>query len=202
MAVPIEDVKCSNCGCTLSGLELTCPVCGQPMIVKNISSLLGMTPLALNARRRLMESELQRGVGMPFAADANFTIGCCLLLLKMFDQSIVRFAKAIDTNPYNAEAFFCMAIAVLKGRRPILTPLANIKNAQQNIDAAAMIEERSLFRYFMAYIKYDFYARQFLRVTPNWQWELQRARMLGITDKESVALFAILGQECPREFVE
>ena len=62
-----------------------------------------------------------------------------------------------------------------------------------------MIEDRPLFHYLLAYMKFDFYAKKFLRVQPDWKFELQRALSTGIRQDDQFELFELLGQSCPRE---
>lgn len=199
MLVSVVGFKCSNCGESLSESMATCPSCDQPVVIRKVSSLIGLTMPELRARSQLMDVEALRDCGDPLSADADFTSGCCLLRLKMFERAIARFDKAVAADPCNAEALFCSAIAALKGKRPFLASLADIRKAQECIVAAEMVEERAVFYYFLAYIKQDFYARRFLRVEPDWRQELQCALAMGIAVEEKQELFALLGQNCPVE---
>ena len=198
MLVSVVNLKCSNCGEPLSESMTMCPSCDQPVVIKKISSLLGLTQSELYARSRLMDSGALKKQGIS-TAETDFTAGCCLLRLKMYDQAIERFDSVIEINPCNADVYFSMAIADLKGNRPFLAPLINIRRAQESLTCATMIEDRAVFHYLLAYIKYDFYARRFLRVEPNWQLEFQNALALGITTEESDELFEILEKDCPEE---
>lgn len=198
MLVSVVNLKCSNCGEPLSESITRCPSCDQPVVIKKISSLLGLTQSELYARSRLMDSEGVKNQGTLYA-DTNYTAGCCLLRLKMYDQAILRFGKVIEISPCNADVFFSMAIADLKGLRPFLAPLVNVRKALENLARATMIEDRAVFHYFLAYIKFDFYARRFLRIDPNWQYEFRNALTLGLTTEEANELFDVLEKECPEE---
>ena len=199
MLVSVVGLKCSNCGESLSESMAICPSCDQPVVIRKVSSLLGLTMPELRTRSRLMDIEALRDCGDPLSADADFTSGCCLLRLKMFEQAIVHFDKAIAADPCNADALFCAAIAALKGKRPFLVSLADVRKAQECLVAASMIEDRAVFHYLLAYIKQDFYSRRFLRVEPDWRHELQCAIELGIVVEEKEELFMLLGQSCPAE---
>ena len=199
MLVSVVNLKCSNCGESLSESVARCPSCDQPVVIKKVSSLLGLSPPELYARSRLMDREIMDGHNGELASDADFTAGCCFLRLKMFDMAIARLGKAVDSNPCNADAFFCMAIAVLKGKKAFLAPLVDIRKAQECLDAAILIDERGIFRYFLAYIKQDFYARRFLNVDPDWRSEMQSALSLGIGEEDHNELFDLLGVLCPAE---
>ena len=201
MLVSVVNLKCSNCGESLSEAMARCPSCNQPVVIKKASSLLGMTPSELDSRRRLMDAATLGAGDSPFASDADFTSGCCLMRLKMFDQALIRFDKVLSTNPSNADAFFCAAIAVLKGKRPFLAPLSDVRRAQAYLDAAKTLEARGVFLCFIAYTKQDFYERRCLRVEPNWRQEMRSAVAKGLTLEDMRGLFALLGQQYSDEFL-
>ena len=199
MLVSVVNLKCSNCGESLSESMARCPSCDQPVVIKKISSLFGLPPTELYSRSRLMDYEIMGGQNRNLVPDADFTAGCCFLRLRMFDQAFVRLSRAVDSNPCNADALFCLAITVLKGRKAFLVPLADIRKVQEYLNAAILVDERSVFRYFLAYIKQDFYARRFLNVYPDWRSELQCALSLGVDHAECDELFNLLGVACPYE---
>ena len=199
MLVQVVDLKCSNCGDALSEKQVRCESCGSPVVIKRMSSLMGMMPQDLNKRGRMMAQELQNGQSGELASDANFTAGCCFLKLKLYDQALPRFEQAFNANMDNAEAYFYAAVALLQGRRPYLTPVANLNKAVEYVNAALMIDDRPLFHYFMAYLKQDYYARKFLRVQPDWKFELSQAFQLGLDEDDSIELFELLNQACPKE---
>ena len=199
MLVSVVNLKCSNCGERLSESMSRCPSCDQPVVIKKVSSLFGLSSLELQTRSRLMDREVMSGQSGDLASDADFTAGCCFLRLKLFDQAIERLGKAVDSNPCNVDALFCMAVAALRGKKAFVVPLADIREAQGYLDAAIMIDDRGIFRYFLAYIKQDFYARRYLKVEPNWLDELQSALAFGIDNAERDELFNLLGVVCPDE---
>lgn len=201
MLVSVVNLKCSNCGESLAESMSRCPSCDQPVVIKKMSSLFGVPPAELNMRWRLMDRARLEEQDNDLVSDADFTAGCCFLRLKMFDRAMMRFDKTVTLNPGNADAFFCMAVSALKGKRPFLVPLADIRKAHESLDAAVMIEERAIFRLFLAYVKYDFFARRFLQIEPDWQTELLSAVALGLTDEDVDELFTALGQACPKELL-
>lgn len=197
--VQVVNLKCSNCGDSLTECQTVCESCMQPVVVKHMSSLAGLTPQELNRRGRIMGQEAQKGG--EFASDASFTAGCCFLRLKLYDQALPRFEKAFNEDMDNAEAYFYAAVTLLKGRRPFLVPLVDLKKAQEYVNAAIMIDDRPLFHYFLAYIKLDFYAKKFLRIEPDWKYELQTALSTGIKQDDQFDLFGLIGQACPNEII-
>lgn len=195
--VQVLNLKCSNCGDALTERQTVCESCMQPVVIKHMSSLAGLTPQELNKRGRLMGQEAQKGG--EFSSDANFTAGCCFLRLRLFDQALPRFERAFNEDMDNAEAYFYAAVSLLKGRRPFLTPLSELRKAQEYISAAIMIDDRPLFHYFLAYIKFDFYSKKFLRIDPDWKFELHTALSTGIKQDDQHELFGLIGQLCPEE---
>lgn len=199
MLVKVIDLKCSNCGDSLSEKQSKCESCGSPVVIKKMSSLMGMAPMELNKRGRMIDQELQSGQGGELASDANFTSGCCFLKLKLYDQALSRFERAFNADMGNAESYFYAAVALLKGCSPFATSMTNIKKAEEYVNAAIMIDDRPLFHYLLAYIKNDFYARKFLRVNPDWKSEFSVALQNGLGQDDQEELFALLGQPCPRD---
>ena len=201
MLVSVVNLKCSNCGAPLAESMSRCPSCDQPVVIKKFSSLLGLASTDLNMRWRLLNNETVGGRNGALTSGADFTIGCCLLRLKMFDRALLSLGRVVTSDPYNVEALFCMAVAGLKGRRPFQVPLADIRKIQECLDAALLIDERAIFRYFLAYLKYDFYERHFLRVVPNWQQELQASIVLGLSAEEQSELINMVEDQGLKEFM-
>lgn len=197
--VQVINLKCSNCGDSLTERQTICESCMQPVVIKRMASLSGLSPLELNKRGRLLAQEAQKGG--EHSSDANFTAGCCFLRLNLYDQALLRLEKAFNEDMENAEAYFYAAVALLKGKRPFLTPLVNLRKAQEYINAAIMIDDRPLFHYLLAYIKLDFYSKKFLRIEPNWEFELRTALSRGLQEEETHDLFELIGQHCPDELI-
>lgn len=195
--VSVINLKCSNCGDVLSERQTICESCMQPVVIKKMSSLMGLSPQELNKRGRLIGAEASKGG--EFASDANFTAGCCFLRLKLYDQAFSRFEKAFNEDMDNAEAYFYAAVARLMGKRPFLCPLVELRKAQEYAEAAMAIDDRAIFHYFLAYIKLDFYAKKFLKVTPDWRQEYQESLGNYISKEDVDDLFNLLGQQCPKE---
>ena len=60
-----------------------------------------------------------------------------------------------------------------------------------------MIEPKGIYYYFLAYLKYDFFARKHFQTTPTYQEALTNAEMAGVTENDIGQLFAILGVARP-----
>ena len=65
------------------------------------------------------------------------------------------------------------------------------------MDSALMIEERGIYYYFLAYIKYDYFKRKYLNVSPDYSQLLVRAKQAGVTEYDIGQLYALLGTQRP-----
>ena len=70
-------------------------------------------------------------------------------------------------------------------------------NIDIDINAALMIEENGLLRYFQAYIKYDYFKRKFLKTSPTWEEALYKAKEDKFSPADVNQLFQILKQDIP-----
>lgn len=199
MAVKVINLKCSACGAALTPSQMQCEYCDRPVVVTSFNSVYAQDLPTLNRLSRALDKDLREGVSPELGADMKFTIGGCYLKLKLYDKALQRFEEAIEENFDNPEASFYAAVSLLKGKKAFLTPMANIKKAIEYVNAALMVEDRGVFHYFLSYIKFDFYARKYLRISPDWQEELILAQANNLSPTDCEMLFDILGVERPLE---
>ena len=117
--------------------------------------------------------------------------------MKLYDKALPAFEKAIEKNFDYSETFFYAAVTLLKGQKAFVAPRANINKIEEYIDAALMIEPRGIYRYFQAYIKYDYFSRKYLNTSPTYQEALQMAVDSGVSNSDAKQLFGMLGVEIP-----
>jgi hypothetical protein len=60
-----------------------------------------------------------------------------------------------------------------------------------------MIEPRGIYHYFLAYIKYDYFERKSLNITPNWKETLQTAIQAGLPYSDITQLAEVLQIKMP-----
>lgn len=198
MAVQIIDMKCSNCDADLSTSMLKCPYCKKPVVITSFNSVYAQDLPTLNQVSRDLDKDLREGNTPELSGNIKFTLGGCYLKLKLYDKALQRFEEAIEENFDNPEASFYAAVSLLKGKKAFLTPMANIKKAIEYVNAALMVEDRGVFHYFLAYIKFDFYARKYLRISPDWREELMLAQSTtNLSPTDCTMLFDILGVDMP-----
>jgi hypothetical protein len=75
------------------------------------------------------------------------------------------------------------------------------KKAIEYVNAAIMLEEKGIDHFFLSYIKYDFYARKSLNVSPSWQTEFAAACNTAVSAQEINNLFALLKVQRPEVFI-
>ncbi len=199
MAVKMIDLKCSGCGFALTPSNVECPRCGNAITVTSFNSVYAQNLPTLNKLSRALDKDLRDGSSPELDGGIKFTLGGCYLKLRLYDKALMRFEEAIEENFDNPEASFYAAVSLLKGKKAFLTPMADIKKAIEYVNAALMVEERGVFHYFLAYIKFDFYARKYLRISPDWREELIMARSTNLSPADCDMLFDILGVARPAE---
>jgi tetratricopeptide (TPR) repeat protein len=133
----------------------------------------------------------------PNSQKANYSIAMCYWNLKMYDEALLAFKKAIEDNFDNSETYFYAAVCLLKGKKAFLALRPDIDKMQEYINAALMIEPRGIYHYFLAYIKHDYFERKHLNTIPNWEEMLQTAIQTGVSQADIVQLFDTLQVEMP-----
>ena len=199
MAVQIVDMKCSGCGAGLSPSMVKCPYCKKPVVITSFNSVYAQDLPMLSQVSRDLDKDLRDGTSPELSGNIKFTLGGCYLKLRLYNKALQRFEEAIEENFDNPEASFYAAVSLLNGKKAFLTPMANIKKAIEYVNAALMVEERGVFHYFLAYLKLDFYARKYLRISPDWREELLMAQSTNLSPLDCDMLFDILGVERPAE---
>lgn len=198
MAVKVVDLRCSGCRSALDPSASFCEYCGNPVVISSFNSVLGKPVPELGKLARALESDAQGGGDPEMENMAKFTQGSCYLRLKLYDKALPKFEAAIEDNFDNPEGYFYAAVCLLKGKKAFLTPMPTIKKALEYLDAALMIENRGVFNLMKAYLKYDFYARKYLQITPDYREELQMALANNVSQTDADTLFSILGVEQPQ----
>ena len=190
----VVDITCPGCGARVHVDQKTCEWCHQPVVITSINALSGMQMSAINTYSKSYEKDLQE---YPDNAELNNAAALCYLQLGFYDKAFEKFDKAIEQNINNGETYLYAAVCILKGKKPFVVPRADIDKIEQYINVALMIEEKGLYRYFQAYIKYDYFKRKFFKTSPTWEECLAQAKADGISPSDVNQLFSVLKQEKP-----
>ncbi|MBD5414555.1 MAG: tetratricopeptide repeat protein [Treponema sp.] len=190
----VVDITCPGCGARVQISQKECEYCHAPVIVSSMSDLFNISPLNIGKYQKSYENELQEN---PNNAEINNAIALCYLKMGFYDRALEKFDTAIEQNLNNSETYFYAAVCILAGRKPFLTPRPDIDKIENYINAALMIEEKGLYRYFQAYIKYDYFKRKFFKTSPTWEECLAQAKADGFSPSDVNQLFSVLKQEIP-----
>ena len=128
------------------------------------------------------------------------SVAMCYLKLKLYDKALLAFEKAIENDIDNSEVYFYSAVCLLKGKKAFLATRASIDKIEEYIQAANLLEEKGIYHYFWAYIKYDFFERKFLNTAPTWKECLSSAERLRTSEYDKSKLFDLLGVQRPQGF--
>lgn len=190
----IIEIKCPGCGARLQINQKECEYCHAPVIISSMSDIFNMSAANVSKYSKSYESDLTEN---PDNAELNNSLAMCYLKMGFYDKALEKFDKAIEQDLNNPETYLYAAVCVLAGRKPFLTPRPDIDRIEKYINAALMLGENGLFRYFQAYIKYDYFKRKFFKTTPTWEECLAQAKQDGFSPADVNQLFSILKQEIP-----
>ena len=194
MAYQVIDLNCPGCGGGVTTNQKQCNFCGRPIVITSFSDMQSFSPLDLNKYASAYRKSLSDN---PDNDALNMSIGMCYLKLKLYDKALPAFEKAIEDNFDNSETFYYAAVSLLKGKKAFLALRNDIDKIVEYLNAAIMIEPRGIYHYFLAYIKYDYFERKYLNITPNWEETLQIAIQSGIPSADVAQLFEVLQVEIP-----
>ena len=205
----VEELYCGGCGSALEDLNATrCKYCRKAIVVRNVSQLDSATPQMLQELMRQYERGDVAGTASQSGGPAElptgsveFSIGVCLLKLKLYAKAQQKFEAAIEKELYNPEVYLYAAVSLLGGKKAFLAPMPVIRKALEYVDAARMIENKGIYSLFAGYLKYDFFARKFLRISPDYREEIQDALSCGLTQEEFDRLFSLLHVSCPEDLL-
>lgn len=191
MNIEVISLKCPNCNSGVDTSMKECPACDKPIIIRQASQTAAMPMPLVN---KYLGAYRSLGNQYPENKDINTAIGICFLKLKMYDKALDAFEKAMPDNFDNAEPFYLAAVSLLQGKKAFLAPRASIDKIEEYLNAAAMIEMRPIFYYFMAYVKKDYFERKYLNTNPSWQELLQQAEEFGLQTCDVEEFHALINQ--------
>lgn len=155
-------------------------------VIEKIEKLLRSVNETQTPRAEEPESELANGVRF--------------LNYKMYDQARLCLESVLRQDISNPEVYFYCAVCALGGKRPFAQTKQTVDRSIEQLRVAVSIEDRAIYRYLLAYIKFDYYEKKMLRVSPDYKAELAAAAALGITEGQIASLFELLGVERPAGF--
>lgn len=185
----VVDLRCPGCGHAVSQKTERCEYCGRVIEITSFSQAETLTAEDLRKHIAFYGSM----TGESANASAYFSQGICFLKLKFYDKAIESFEKVISVDFCCAEAYFYAAVCVLKGEKPFLLSRAEIDRTENFLGSAVAFKDCGIYRYFQAFIRYDYHHRKFFKVTPDYKEYLNTAKTLGVSQKDIDELYALLG---------
>jgi tetratricopeptide (TPR) repeat protein len=183
-APSVSVIECPGCGFPQSSPSArNCEQCGNLLLVNSLADLDSFDEKGIRAYIRNYKELLHNH---PDDAELNCAMGICNLDLGLFERAKEYFLTAIELMPENAEPYYYSVLSLLKGRRPQVVTLTEIREAEKYLGAAVKIDDsRAKYHYLWALIKYDFYVKNGLRATsPTVDEALQNAYVCEHDDKE------------------
>ncbi|HEX7184061.1 MAG TPA: hypothetical protein VF756_19680 [Thermoanaerobaculia bacterium] len=102
----------------------------------------------------------------PENAKYHFALGLSYLDRCLYDLAITSFKRALGKGLREANLYYYLALAALRGKQPRSHGLNRIKEIESFLDAAIKLEDNPHFLVLWALIKYDFYLSNGLLVPP------------------------------------
>lgn len=185
---------CPNCGGKIVPGQKECDWCHSPVIITRIDELENMGTPQINKYVREYSKILAQDSD---AIGINKSIGLCYLKLRLIEKALIAFEHAMDDDPDDNEIYYYTAICLLKGKKAFLSQLPTINRILEYLNAAIMLEEKGIYYYFMAYIKYDYFERKHLRSEPRSSDLFKLALERGVLQEQKEQLYELLGVEKP-----
>lgn len=125
----------------------------------------------------------------PGDPDALLNMGLCYLRLGLYDVAESFFGRLIDAQPEAASGYYYKAIGSMKGRRPRVMMLDDIRTAEQLLLTAMSLEpDNGRYDVVLAAMRHDYYVMNGLRVPEPRPGELLERAQGKYLNHEEVAL--------------
>lgn len=192
----VLNLRCAGCGAPVSTEQKHCAYCGREIIISSYGTIESLTPLELNKSLTAYRQALTENGDN---SNLNFSLAMCYLRLKLYDNAISFFDKAINFDPFIADYYFYRACATLKGKTPFLLPRKEIDLTEQYILSAITTEQKPIYYYLYAYVRYEYFFRKCFNVRPKYNELFQESLNLGLSEKDINTFYAIIGQKRPEK---
>ena len=192
----VTTLSCPSCGQPVNLGENVCEA-GHPVYITSFSALQSAPLPIVNQCMQAYQKSVEEDPDNP---NFHMSLGFCFLQRRLYGKALAEFEAAMLEIFDNSELYFYAAVCLLEGKKAFLHQRPTINRVLEYMNAAMMIEPRGIYSYFVAYIKYDYFKRKFLNVTPDYAADLAAARTQGVSGVDADGLFALLGVERPAGF--
>jgi len=164
MSENIKVETCPQCGAPVKLGVKKCEYCEAEFIVTSLAYLEKFDKTGINKYINHYKQSLKDN---PENGELNLAMGICYFDLGLYDLATKFFSKAIEQLPDYGDAYYYYALALIKGRKPKVLTLTEVKKIEEHLNAAIQIDNsRAKYYYLWALIKYDFYMKNGLRISP------------------------------------
>lgn len=177
-----------------------CPQCGAPAIQNAKSCDYCKAPFSIDSLSRLSSFD-KEGVDKYIKSYKNKTIegnetestlglGLCYLNIGNYTLSTIHFKKLITLSPELADAYYYLALSLIKGRRIKLLTLKEIREIEELLNTSLELDSEN-FKYdlLLAAIKFDYYRTSGLVVKSPTDDELIESGFSKGIDSEELEIF-------------
>jgi tetratricopeptide (TPR) repeat protein len=156
---------CSQCGWSFDREALqqnTCRKCKSAILVSSVAYLEKFDKPAIQ-RYIAQYSQVLRTD--PQDRDALLAIGLCYLKLGLFDLADRFLRQLIDAHPADPSGYYYRAVCMLRGKRPRITSLSVMREAEQLIGTASELDpSNGRYEVVLAALRYDYYVLNGMRI--------------------------------------
>lgn len=133
-----QRLLCPGCGAPLDASQTMCPRCGHKVYVTTFTSAYDLSMEALGERAKQYNAEALRD---PADAAALFSLGCCQLRMGRYAKAQRSFARAIDLDFDNAEAYLYHAVCLMRGEAGAAIDLYTVDRIMDDIRAGIEVND-------------------------------------------------------------
>ena len=183
---------CPNCGANIDYQGESCEYCGSKFVITNFRS-----PSAVEWMK--YSNQINGSLKDDDSADVHYSKGYAFLMSGLYDKALAEFDRSIECNLTHGDGCFLASVAVLKGKKAFVCDKVVVDKAIEYAEAAFSIEMNPVYKAMVGYLKYDFYARKFLRTSPDYKEEMAISRELGLTRGDIDTLFGLVKTDVPSD---
>lgn len=185
--------ECPQCGAPASQKQKTCIYCKSPFIV---DSLLQLSYFDKDGVNKYIHAFKNKASDIDLI-ESSLGLGLCYLNIANYSLATVQFKKLLEISPEMPDAYYYLAMSIIKGRRIKILTLKEIKEIEELINTARELNSES-FKYdlLMAAIKYDYYRTNGLKVNSPTDDELIASAInKGIDADEAEAMLGLVNAD-------
>ena len=161
---PIKTLSCPKCGAPVKLDSNKCDYCGIEYFVSSLSYIGEFDKDGVNKYINYYGEVLKSN---PDDCEANLAIGICYLNLGINELALKHITKAVEISPAMSAGYYYRALALIKGGAVNSLAMDEIKEIEKHISAAIKLDQTKPYYYYLwAIIKYKYYYKNALRITP------------------------------------